>query len=89
MKITDEEIESKRTSAGGFSRSQLAAWGVNWPPIKGWRYALVHGGDPNSPQWKESQDTEISETRVEMLSMRKLYEEKSQFFREMEDECER
>jgi hypothetical protein len=34
------EIEDARTSAGGFTRAQLAAWGVTWPPPKGWKKEL-------------------------------------------------
>ncbi|MFE8940925.1 hypothetical protein ACFYNX_26005 [Streptomyces sp. NPDC007872] len=32
-----EEIEAARTPAGGWKRDQLAAWGVPWPPPKGWK----------------------------------------------------
>ncbi|OUC86499.1 hypothetical protein CA983_41685 [Streptomyces swartbergensis] len=32
-----EEIEAARTPAGGWTRNQLAAWGVPWPPPKGWK----------------------------------------------------
>jgi len=35
------EIEAARTPAGGWTRQQLAAWGVSWPPPKGWRQQLV------------------------------------------------
>jgi hypothetical protein len=34
------EIERAKTPAGGWTRKQLAAWGVAWPPPKGWRRAL-------------------------------------------------
>jgi hypothetical protein len=37
---TDAEIEAARTPAGGWTREQLAAWGVPWPPPKGWRKNL-------------------------------------------------
>jgi hypothetical protein len=37
---TTEEIERARTPAGGWTRAQLAAWGVPWPPPKGWRKEL-------------------------------------------------
>lgn len=33
-------IEAGRTPAGGFTRKQLAAWGVPWPPPQGWRKEL-------------------------------------------------
>ena len=41
--ISREEIEAARSSAGGWSRDQLAAWGVPWPPPKGWKRALIEG----------------------------------------------
>jgi hypothetical protein len=31
-RLTPEEIESGRSPAGGFTRKQLAAWEVPWPP---------------------------------------------------------
>ncbi|MFI5614987.1 hypothetical protein [Amycolatopsis sp. NPDC051903] len=36
-----DEIEAARTPAGGFTRAQLAAWGVAWPPPKGWKKDLI------------------------------------------------
>lgn len=39
-------IDSKRTPAGGWTRKQLAAWGVKWPPKKGWRKNLIFGDHP-------------------------------------------
>ncbi|NBE54721.1 TnsA endonuclease N-terminal domain-containing protein [Streptomyces boluensis] len=36
-----EEIEGARTPAGGWTREQLAAWGVPWPPPKGWKERLI------------------------------------------------
>ncbi|GGR47367.1 hypothetical protein GCM10010497_58360 [Streptomyces cinereoruber] len=36
-----EEIEAVRTPAGGWKRNQLAAWGVPWPPPKGWKDELA------------------------------------------------
>jgi hypothetical protein len=38
---TQAEIEAARTPAGGWTREQLAAWGVPWPPPKGWRRRLA------------------------------------------------
>lgn len=38
---TEEEIEAARTPKGGFTRAQLAAWGVPWPPPKGWKRTLL------------------------------------------------
>jgi hypothetical protein len=38
--MTREEIEAARTPKGGWTKSQLAEWGVPWPPPKGWRAKL-------------------------------------------------
>ncbi|AXI91212.1 hypothetical protein SAM9427_36130 (plasmid) [Streptomyces sp. ETH9427] len=52
-----KEIEAARTSAGGWKREQLAAWGVPWPPPKGskdelterWKAARQNGAPPPLP----------------------------------------
>ena len=41
--ITAQQIEAGKSPRGGFTRKQLAAWGVGWPPPRGWRKALVQG----------------------------------------------
>ena len=38
---TAEEIEAARTPAGGWTRAQLAQWGIPWPPPKGWKTGLL------------------------------------------------
>lgn len=38
---TEAEIDAARTPAGGWTKDQLAQWGVPWPPPKGWRKRLV------------------------------------------------
>jgi hypothetical protein len=43
--LTREEVEAGRSPAGGFTRAQLAAWGVPWPPPSGWLHALLRGQD--------------------------------------------
>ena len=40
-RLTREEVEADRSPAGGFTRKQLAAWGVPWPPPAGWLHALL------------------------------------------------
>ena len=45
-RLTEEDIEAGRSPAGGFTEKQLAAWGVPWPPPKGWRHRLVYGDRP-------------------------------------------
>ena len=42
--ITEAEIMAARTPAGGWTREQLAQWGVPWPPPKGWKKALMAAG---------------------------------------------
>jgi len=43
MQVTIEEIEAAKTEQGGWTRETLAAWGVKWPPPKGWKKALLKG----------------------------------------------
>nr|BEK71108.1 hypothetical protein KPHV_83350 [Kitasatospora purpeofusca] len=49
VRPTPEEIEAARTPAGGWSRGQLAAWGVPWPPPKGWKRQLTAQTRPECP----------------------------------------
>ena len=44
-RVSAEEIEAGRSPAGGFTRKQLAAWSVPWPPPAGWLRALLRGED--------------------------------------------
>jgi hypothetical protein len=46
---TEAEIEAAKTPRGGWTRAQLAAWGIPWPPPKGWRQALIGAGRPAGP----------------------------------------
>lgn len=48
--------------------SHAPGFGETWPPPKGWKKALAQDRDPHTYQ---------AEVDAEMLSMRKLYEEKS------------
>ena len=41
MRLTEAEIEAGRSPRGGWTRAQLAEWGVPWPPPKGWRRRLT------------------------------------------------
>ena len=43
LKLSDAQIEAAKSPRGGFTRKTLAAWGVPWPPPKGWRRALIEG----------------------------------------------
>ena len=44
--ITEEEIVSKQTAAGGWTRKQLARWGVPWPAPSGWKKRILKFGIP-------------------------------------------
>lgn len=44
--ITEFEIESAKTKNGGITKETLRKWGVPWPPISGWRRAIIRHGIP-------------------------------------------
>lgn len=65
-----EEIEAAKTENGGWNKEQLAAWGVSWPPPKGWRQVLIAqweralvGGAPMK-KWQLSQRAPEREEQV-------------------------
>lgn len=39
--ITDEFIEAIKSDKGGYTRAQLDALGVAWPPAKGWKASVI------------------------------------------------
>lgn len=41
-----ELIASRQTENGGWTKAQLAEWGVPWPPPPGWRVSLILHGIP-------------------------------------------
>ena len=45
-RVTLEEVLAARTPRGGWTKKQLAEWGVDWPPTIGWIKRLT--GDPNA-----------------------------------------
>jgi hypothetical protein len=47
-KISEEEIMSKQTPAGGWTKQQLAHWGVPWPPPNAWKKEILQHGIPYS-----------------------------------------
>jgi hypothetical protein len=47
--VTEAEILAKKTARGGWTRATLAAWGVPWPPPKGWKAVLT--GDAPTTEW--------------------------------------
>ncbi len=78
MKITREMIESARTPAGGWTRQQLAAWGVKWPPCKGWKKRLQAGKDPNG-HWMSIQERDrLSKQYAAMFRNQKMDREFSE-----------
>jgi hypothetical protein len=38
---TATEIDAAKTPRGGWTRQQLAQWGVPWPPRAGWKRRLI------------------------------------------------
>lgn len=44
-RVSREEIEAARSKNGGWTKKQLARWGVPWPPPPGWRRALLRDED--------------------------------------------
>lgn len=46
--MTATEIDATRSERGGWNKASLAAMGVNWPPLRGWRQKLLRGEDPNT-----------------------------------------
>jgi hypothetical protein len=59
MKLTEADIEAGRSPKGGFTRAQLAKWGIGWPPPQGWKEALMSGGDDADPRLVPSPITPI------------------------------
>ncbi len=39
--VTEAEIAAAATPRGGWTRETMQAWGVPWPPPKGWRKAIT------------------------------------------------
>jgi hypothetical protein len=87
VKISHEVTEMFRTPAGGWTKKQLAEWGVRWPPMRGWRRRLALGLDPNIPDSKFPKNKRpmaepawhyaVDDAEAERVSMKKLYQEKS------------
>lgn len=76
--MTEEEIEKGRSAKGGFTRKQLAKWGVSWPPPKGWKKALMSGGVQNRTARRRDNSKEAREAR------RKHWQMNEEFRRIME-----
>lgn len=58
MQVTEQEIESKKSSKNGWTKKQLSEWGIGWPPPKGWKDALINGtAIPVRVEVKEKKET--------------------------------
>jgi hypothetical protein len=44
-----EDIMARRTKKGGWTRADLARWGISWPPPRGWKAMLT--GDAPTSEW--------------------------------------
>lgn len=63
--ITIEEIEAARTPAGGWTKAQLAQWGVPWPPPKGWIKRLLAAGPVVAAPFTPEQEARLREIAQE------------------------
>ena len=43
--VTRNELEQAKTAAGGYTKEQLAEWGIPWPPPKGWKRKILSETD--------------------------------------------
>lgn len=66
MAPSPEEIEAARTTSGGWTRDQLAKWGVPWPPPSGWRHKLER-------EWRASQSKKGETVAIEVRSLKKVH----------------
>jgi hypothetical protein len=46
----DAKIKAAATRKSGWTKKQLAEWGVPWPPPKGWRQKLIDNPPPSLRQ---------------------------------------
>jgi len=57
--LTRDEIEAAKSPRGGWKKATLAAWGVPWPPPKGWKKRLMGKQDASSATWQTSEGRTI------------------------------
>jgi hypothetical protein len=74
-RLTEEQIEAGRSPKGGWTREQLARWGLPWPPPAGWRQALLHGTGGGADSSAEK--TKISPTEKTKISSAKSTSERT------------
>lgn len=46
-RITEDLLSLGRSDAGGWTRAQLALLAVPWPPVKGWKEAVLGADIPD------------------------------------------
>ena len=39
--LTEADVEALKSPAGGWNAATLAALGVSWPPVSGWKKRLI------------------------------------------------
>lgn len=63
--ITAETIFAARTEKGGWTKAQLAKWGVPWPPRKGWIQKLIDREEIEPDEMPEDMRLEVAITILE------------------------
>lgn len=58
--ITEAELEAARRATGSWNAAQLRAWGVPWPPPRGWRRKLMRSGVPAACPYPDGFKPEVA-----------------------------
>jgi hypothetical protein len=61
FKVTNEWLYNNRTANGGYTKDQLRSIGVEWPPLRGWKWRTI--GKHITPQNKEKFESYRSPTQ--------------------------
>jgi hypothetical protein len=77
--LSQSDYESLKRSVKGWTARKLKSYGVPWPPQHGWRKALIKEYEhSHRPAWRVSTEAvDRWDSYREMVSMKKLYQEKS------------
>jgi hypothetical protein len=70
---TRKEIEAAKPNNGGWTRAQLEAWGVEWPPTSGWKQRLLDAAGAGLPHGGYS-DEELATMGIRIGLPRTNYE---------------
>ena len=62
----EEEILAARTAQGGWTKAQLAEWGVPWPPPRGWKNAWEKRADCRDSVSEERPEITMGTSEVNM-----------------------